>query len=160
MRLMSLVLALAGLLPQCSHAATMAEGEAFPYAIARRGCTQEDAPALEVYLSKEPFDGRGLPRVPYLRLEVAWADWPQITGRSLVLMPLSRSGLDPKQHVVRAELNEEEQKPPTWLAGSLVLRSVEADRRVSGSYDLRRPDGRIIRGMFEAGWQRSRPGCG
>jgi hypothetical protein len=43
----------------------------FPYAFATRGCTQEDAPALEIYFTEAPFKGDGTPAPPYLRIEIA-----------------------------------------------------------------------------------------
>jgi hypothetical protein len=125
-----------------------------------RGCTQEDAPALEVYLSERPFSGNGEPAEPYLRIEVGGADWNRLTGRSLELIPLSRRGVDPSKPVVRAELDLQ-RGSPIWLSGSLLLSRAELDRPVEGSYNLAAPDGQRWVGTFKATWVKTRgSGCG
>jgi hypothetical protein len=132
----------------------------YPYAVARRGCTQEDAPALEIYLTKERWDGRGEPASPFVRFEVAWTDWAQISDSSLALVPLSRQGIDRRQHVVRGELKLAEGKSSSWLTGRIVLKRVEMNRRAEGSYDLVGPDKGSLLGSFNAVWIESSGGCG
>jgi hypothetical protein len=46
----------------------------YTYALAFRGCMQEDARALEVYLTQEPYSGEASPPMPYIRIEVEWSD--------------------------------------------------------------------------------------
>src|SRR5690348_14649052 len=59
----------------CAQQATPTRGaqveQSFPHAFARRGCTQEDAPALEIFLTKVPFSGIGDPPPSYIRVELS-----------------------------------------------------------------------------------------
>jgi hypothetical protein len=131
----------------------------FVSAVAMRGCTQEDIPALELYLTSEAYSGAGLPATPYLRIEVAWDEWGKHEGRNLELIPLSRQGGHHRRPVVRAELDLA-QAGPVWLAGRLHLEKVDIDRRVEGSYVFSAPDGRILTGSFRASWISRRVVCG
>src|ERR1700759_4464218 len=63
----------------------------FPYAFATRGCTQEDAPALEIYFTEAQFKGDGTPAPPYLRIEIASRVNETIAPLSAELMPLRRA---------------------------------------------------------------------
>lgn len=137
-----------------------ASPEDYRYAIARRGCTQEDAPALEIYLTRKRFEGQGEPAQSYLRIEVAWTDWTRIADSSFDLIPLSRHGVNPKQHVVRGELKIAGEKASSWLSGRLVLKNVDQGRQVEGSYDLLTPDRNPLRGTFRANWIERGAGCG
>jgi hypothetical protein len=131
----------------------------FPHAVALRGCTQEDAPALEVYLTREPYGGHAVPGTPYLRVEIAWGDWQQLVGSDLVLVPLSRQGLAPQQPIARAELHLE-QGASVWLRGTLRLTRVEVEQQVEGSYDFVGPDVHAWMGTFTALWVLGRHQCG
>src|SRR5262245_33375072 len=100
--MMSTVLAIVAALAVADSSQTTRASDGYSYAVARRGCTQEDAPAMEIYLTRTQFDGQGLPPTPYVRIEVAWSDWVRLIDTQLPLIPLSRQGLDPKLQVVRA----------------------------------------------------------
>jgi hypothetical protein len=152
--LTSAVLAIAGWLN-----ATATAAERFAYAAAGRGCTQEDAPALEIYLTSQPFSGADLPAPPLIRIEVAWDDWMRLREREISMSPLSGGSLDPQQPLARAEL-EQPSTSPVWLGGTIRLMAVEPDRRVAGSYALSTPDGRAWLDGFEARWLDRRPVCG
>jgi hypothetical protein len=152
--LTSAVLAIAGGL---NAAAT--DADRFPYAAAGRGCTQEDAPALEIYLTSQPFSGPDLPAPPLIRIEVAWDDWMRLREREIPMSPLSRRSRDPQQPLARAEL-EQPSTSPVWLGGTIRLMVVEPDRRVVGAYALSAPDARAWSDGFEAHWLDRRPVCG
>src|SRR6478672_2011762 len=80
-------------------------GQNFPFAYALRGCTQEDAPALEIYLTQVGFNGEGTPSPPYLRIEIASPPTETIGRLTLQLIPLRRDPAKPGR-IVRAELME------------------------------------------------------
>src|SRR5207237_48284 len=105
----------------------------FPHSVAIRGCTQEDAPALELYVTQQPYNGRGEPDKADLHIEIAWGDWSKMVGRDLDLVSLSRRGAEKQKHVVRAE-HVVERAEPSWLKGTLRLNSVEVDHQIEGSY--------------------------
>ena len=131
----------------------------YRFAVARRGCTQEDAPALEIYLTQRQFAGVGQPPIPHIRIELAWTDWVRLTDTTLTLAPLSRRGLKRNQPLVRAELNRAEHEQE-WLTGTLVLRRIECQDVVEGSYDFAEPGDRRLRGTFSAKWVAGTGGCG
>jgi hypothetical protein len=130
----------------------------FTEATARRGCSQEDAPALEIYLTRERFETRGEPDPPYLRFEIAGRDHTALIGQSIELAGLSRVGRDAAQPLARAEFND---RSPThqWLRGTVRLERVEVDRPVEGAYDVE-GDGEKWAGTFSARWIAGTGGCG
>jgi hypothetical protein len=132
-------------------------GTQFAHAVAMRGCTQEDIPALEVYLTPSAYDGRQQPPKPHIRIEIERAEWDQLVGKDLELAPLSRQGLQ-RQVLARAELNAEE-GPPIWLQGKVRLQTVKLDELVEGSYEFHGPKGEW-KGSFRARWLRRTPACG
>src|SRR4051812_15926247 len=60
--------------------------QAFPHAFAKRGCTQEDAPALEIYLTKTALNGAGEPSPPYIRVEISSSPTEVIGPASMSLI--------------------------------------------------------------------------
>jgi hypothetical protein len=147
------------LLSCVAAAVTSAAVQEFPYAEARRGCTQEDARALEIYLTQRPDAGGAEPAPPYLRIEISWSDWSVLLDRDFALSPLSRPPGDRPGPVVRAELNLS-RGAPVWLRGALRLSRVEVDREVAGSYAFTQPDGNALTGGFTAPWRAGGSGCG
>lgn len=133
--------------------------DTYPHAHARRGCTQEDAPALEIYLTPQRTEGPGQPAPPYVHIEVAWTDWDAAASTRLELVPLSRHGVDPRKPIVRAELVREAGES-IWLRGTLQLRSVDVGRRVDGTYRFIGPGDEPLNGTFTATWIDSPGGCG
>ena len=131
----------------------------FPHAVALRGCTQEDAPALELYLTPGIYSGQGEPHKPYLHIELAGSNWEKLRGRDLDLLPLSRQGIDTKKPIVRADLNLEEQSP-VWLRGSLHLEVIDVGRKVVGAYKFVEAEGIQRSGVFNARWIPLRQTCG
>ena len=131
----------------------------YTYALASRGCMQEDARALEVYLTQEPYSGEAFPPVPYIRIEVEWSDWKNLIGKDLKLAQLSRHRPDPQTPTVRAELNLERQQR-VWLRGTLCLKKVEVNKQVEGSYEFAEPNYLKWTGMFKAQWGKDRLPCG
>jgi hypothetical protein len=134
------------------------DSAAFPHALARRGCTQEDAPALEVLLTRTPYDGKDEPPKPYLHIEIEWGDFSRLAGKELELIPLSRHGVDPKKLIVRAGLVAD--GAPVWLSGTLCLKRVEIDKQVEGSYRFAAPDKSVWVGKFKSPWVAGRHTCG
>lgn len=133
---------------------------AFPYAFARRGCTQEDAPAIEIYLTRVRYAGGGEPATPFIRIEIASGDLARVVDTTISLVPLSRHGIDRNQRIARAELNQSKSRT-VWLKGSLRLARVEPGKGVDGRYDIVDPSGRVWRGEVRANWRESSsPGCG
>ena len=129
------------------------------HAVARRGCTQEDLPAVEIFLSHARWDGSAAtePPAPYLRLEVAWGAWSRAGGRPLALIPLRRHAED--SLVVRGAWHVTT-TTPVWLQGTVTLREVSVGHRVVGEYDVREPGGTRRVGRFTAAWVDARGGCG
>src|SRR5690348_18443649 len=64
--------------------------DALLYVIAKRGCTQEDAPALEIYFSRTRYSGVGDPKPPYLRFEISSSSIDPLKPGTLVLSGLQR----------------------------------------------------------------------
>jgi hypothetical protein len=125
--------------------------DTFTNAVAFHGETQEDAPALEIYLTRVPHANVMEPVPPYLHIEVAGRNWDELIGKDIELVPLSRHGLDPSKPIVRAEINLEGEKS-TWLKGTLRLNKVEVGQRVEGTYHFTDPADRHWAGSFEASW--------
>jgi hypothetical protein len=123
-----------------------------------RGCTQEDAPALEIYLTRAPFDGRGEPPEPYIRVEISSSATETITRGTFRLSPLRRDP-DAAGRVVRAELVEPGHDP-IWLTGTIVLSKAAPGRRISGRLDVKTPDGKNLPGDFTAEYINRTSVCG
>jgi hypothetical protein len=130
----------------------------FPYAVAMRGCTQEDAPALEIYFTETPFEGDGTPAPPYLRIEIASRANEKIENLSAELSPLRR---DPAKQgrLVRAELMEASQKS-SWLSGKIDLKEAVPGASVSGHFDFTSPTGAVFSRSFSAPYSNRSVGCG
>jgi hypothetical protein len=124
---------------------------------------QNDARAMEVYLTQEPYSGRALPPRPYIRMETEWSDWENVVGKELKLAQLSQLNPDPHMPTVRAELNPERQER-VWLLGTVRLKKVEVNKQVEGSYEFTGPNNLKWAGMFKAQWDKDRSkdrlGCG
>jgi len=115
--------------------------EAFHHAIARRGCTQEDAPALEIYLTNTPFDGVGDPLPPYIRIEVSSSPEETLGPVSLTLIQIRRDPTKPGR-IARAQLvgvgNVNH-----WLVGNVTLTEAVPGGDVSGRYEFTTPTGKL-----------------
>jgi hypothetical protein len=125
----------------------------YTYALASRGCMQTDAPALEVYLTQEPYSGKAPPPKPYIRMEIEWGDWKNAVGKDLKLV--YRRGPDTQTPIARAELNLERQER-IWLRGTLRLKKVEVNKQVEGSYEFAGPNNLKWTGAFKALWSKGR----
>jgi len=130
----------------------------YTYALAFRGCMQEDARALVVYLTEEPYSGEAWAPTPYISIEIEWSNWENVVGKGLKLAQLSQRGPDPQMPTVRAALNLERQKP-AWLRGMLRLKKVEVNKQVEGSYEFAGPNNLKWTGMFTAQWGKDRLPC-
>jgi hypothetical protein len=114
---------------------------------------QNDAPALEVYLTQEPYSGEAAAPMPYIRIEIEWSDWENVVGKDLKLAQLSQR--EPHMPTVRAEFNPERQER-VWLMGALRLKKVEVNNQVEGSYEFTGPNNLKWTGAFKALWSKSR----
>lgn len=88
----------------------------FGHALATRGCTQEDFPAIEIVLTRLAWDGAGPIPKPYIRIEASGA--PLDARRDMQLTPLRRDPADPL--IVRAAVVGDDRL--VWLTGTLRLR--------------------------------------
>jgi hypothetical protein len=131
---------------------------AFPYAFAKGGCTQEDAPALEIYLTKARFTGTGDPSPPYIRVEISSFPGEIIAPVSLSLIQMRR---DPRRsgRIARAELVESIRNP-LWLSGTITLHEAVPGRQVSGHYNFTAPAGGQLDSSFIAEYSNQTAACG
>ena len=130
----------------------------FSYVVAMRGCTQEDAPALEIYLTRAPFDGSGEPPEPYIRVEISSSPTETITRGTFKLSPLRRDP-DAAGRVARAQLVERGHDP-IWLTGTIVLSNVAPGQRVSGRLKGKTSSGKNLLGDFTAEYSKRTSVCG
>jgi hypothetical protein len=130
----------------------------FPHIFATRGCTQEDAPALEIFLTPSVFAGPGEPAPPYIRIEIGSPANETIRSSSLTLSPLRR---DPAQagRLARAELVRQGQDP-VWLSGSLTLTEAVPGRQVAGRFDFATPTGLTLNRDFKTDYSARKVVCG
>jgi len=145
----------------CAQAAPPPDGSlehSFPHAFAMRGCTQEDAPALEIYFTQTPFAGVGDPSPSYIRVEISSSPAERMEPASYSLTPVRRDPTKPGR-VVRAELVE---SPHTskWLTGTLTLTEVKPGQRVSGHYAFTTQEGRRLDSSFTAEFSNRSAVCG
>lgn len=128
----------------------------FPYAFAMRGCTQEDAPALELYLVSTPPAGE-TPAPPFIRIEVSSRPSETFAAETFALVPLRR---DPAHsgRIVRGELRTDE-RTQQWLSGTLTFIPA-ASGQVAGFYDFSLPPNRRFAGEFKAPIVRTDAVCG
>lgn len=147
------------ILATASPAPASGGDQRFLYSAAVRGCTQEDAPALELYFTVAPFDGAGEPTAPYLRVEVAAAPTEVLSGATLNLIPSLRRGAGQSGRIARAELVAVAHTE-TWLSGTVVLDQAKPGQDVAGHYDLTAPDGRRLTHAFHALWNPRPTVCG
>jgi hypothetical protein len=131
----------------------------FPFAFATRGCTQEDAPALEIYFTGVQFKGEGTPAPPYLRIEIASRVNETIASFSAELTQLRR---DPAKQgrLVRAELMEEAGQKSTWLFGRIELKEAVPGASVTGHFDFTSPAGAVFSRSFSAPYSNRPAVCG
>jgi hypothetical protein len=130
----------------------------FPHAFARRGCTQEDAPALEIFLTRVPFSGIGDPPPSYVRVELSSSPTEKIESSSFTLIQMRRDPAKPGR-VVRAELVEASHKS-IWLSGTITLNEAVPGERVSGRYALSTPAGQLLDSTFIAEYSKKPTVCG
>jgi hypothetical protein len=130
----------------------------FNHALARRGCTQEDAPALEIYLTRVPFSGEGDPPPPSIRIEISSPVSESIPRGTFRLSPLRRNTAVPGR-IVRAML-EEEGKGLVWLTGSVMIGGPTSTDRVTGRFDVSVPGGKKWSGTFAADYSKRTSVCG
>jgi len=119
-------------------------------AIAYRGCTQEDAPALMIRL-ENVGDAKAT-----VEIEVAGtenASWPM----KIALSPLRRENVGVRTFGRAAYLGGKE---PSFLEGEIVIAIVEKERRIEGTYALRLPDGARVAGAYTAEWRAGAVACG
>jgi len=127
------------------------------HAFATRGCTQEDAPALEIYLTPSAYDGATDPTPPYLRFEISASPTEDLSNLSLELQPLRRSGGATK--IARAEWVTAPRNS-TFLSGTLNLEKALPGSQIAGRYQLITPNGQHLNQSFQAPWPTKSSVCG
>jgi hypothetical protein len=132
--------------------------QTFPHAYAMRGCTQEDAPALEIYLTQTPFAGVGEASAPYIRVEISSLPSEAMEPASFNLIQMRRDPTRPGR-IVRAALVESKHDPK-WLSGTIALTEVTPGLRVSGHYDFTTPAGKRLDSSFTAEYSNRNAVCG
>lgn len=144
--------------PQAAPSGDKKLEQTFPHAFAKRGCTQEDAPALEIYLTQTPFTGAGDPSPPYIRVEISSSPSETMNSLSLNLIQMRRDPTRPGR-IVRAELVES-RRNSIWLSGTIALNEATPGGHVSGHYDVTTPDGRRLDSSFTAEYSKRPAVCG
>lgn len=129
----------------------------FPLVQAGRGCTQEDAPAAEIYFFAKK-DDTGEPVAPYVRVEISGLARERIPPATFRLMPLRRNPNE-RRRIVRAELV---QKPGSslWLDGSIAIRADNPQTGITGRIDLISPKGEAWSRAFSARYANRQAVCG
>jgi hypothetical protein len=128
------------------------------HVFATRGCTQEDAPALEIYLTQSPFAGAGEPAPPYIRIEISSHPDETIHSVSLTLIQMRRDPAKPGR-IARAELVEPG-KDRVWLSGTIILNEAAPGQQVSGQYDFTTPTGLALNRSFKTDYSKRNAVCG
>ena len=134
-----------------------APSESFRYAVARRGCTQEDAPAIEIVLSTQTYSGVGEPPAPHIRVEIASSPPEGLRDVTLNLLALRRRPGEIGR-IARAELVDKG-RDHFWLTGSVHIASLVPDQSVSGSYNFVWESGEL-KGDFQARIVKHQAVCG
>jgi hypothetical protein len=130
----------------------------FPHAYTMRGCTQEDAPALEIYVTQSPYTGAGDPSAPYIRFEISSPVRETLPSATFELGPLHRDPAKPGR-IVRGEFVDSKESSG-WLSGKLKLEHFVPDKQLSGHYDVTLPDGRRLQRSFVAVYLSRTATCG
>ncbi len=127
----------------------------FSRAIAANGCTQEDIPGMEIFLSETGATNRQPDGKPYIRIEVARA-----RAGNPVDVKLSALYPDPAQPTLARATLHDGKGDWKWLSGSLKLRQTIPAGPVVGSYSFCAPDQRCFSGNFSATWRPGMARCG
>jgi hypothetical protein len=127
----------------------------FAHSIAGNGCTQEDIPGVEIFLTADAWSGQAPAPVPYIRIEVArpHAGAPI----DIEMSPLKRDLA--KATLARAALHRDK-SPTVWLTGILHFQQDSASRSVAGSYSFCADDRTCFSGSFAAPWRPGPTRCG
>jgi hypothetical protein len=128
------------------------------YVAAKRGCTQEDAPALEIYFTRAQYNGVGDAEPPYLRFEISSSPRETLTAGSYVLSGLRREE-GKTGRIVRGELVRTEHDM-VWLTGTIELEEAVPGKQVRGRYDVRAPGGPRLINSFRAEYSSNIALCG
>jgi hypothetical protein len=145
----------------CTHAAPPPDRkpeQGFSNAFAMRGCTQEDVPAMEIYLTQSPYTGVGRPSLPYIRIEISSSPEERIASVTLHLIQLRRDPTN-RSRIARAELVEFGHAS-TWLSGTVELSDATPGEKVVGRYNVMAPDGGRYKSDFVTEYSRRAAVCG
>jgi hypothetical protein len=124
----------------------------------QRSCTQEDAPALEIYLTHDAYSGEGEPSPPYLRLEISSPANEVLDTPVSVRLLMGRRDPAKPGRIARAQLVEKGQ-PPVWLSGTVSLTTLRQDW-VEGQFEVDMPAGKPWRTRFKAAYRKQASVCG
>jgi hypothetical protein len=129
-------------------------------ATARRGCTEEDLPAVLIFLSSEHPRSDSFPPKPFIKIEIATTNLFSLKGQELALIPLNRNEGPQGKRVVRAQWQSTESAKPIWLYGNMHIEDVDAAQRIRATYKFRGPSDEQLEGRFDAQWQSVASVCG
>ena len=145
---------LTSLATACTHAGP-ADPAPFLHALAMPGCTQEDIPAVEILLTKSPWNGEPPVPTPHVRIEVAG-----VAAGARAEIPLSGIRRDPSQRVLARAGFHADDKSETWLSGTLQVYREGRTLPVQGSYTFCGEDRKCFQGSFNAPWRQRAARCG
>ena len=130
----------------------------FSYVLAKRGCTQEDAPALEIYFNQNPYTGVGDATPPYIHFEISSSPSETIKSLSFELGPMRRD-LKKQGRIIRAEFVESIHSS-VWLTGVIVLDEAVPGGHISGHYNVATPKGQHFKNIFRTEYTVHTAVCG
>jgi hypothetical protein len=126
----------------CSSDTVSAPLRGFVYSAAAFQCGPADGPAVAIYLAPNPV-GSIEPSPPFVRVYVP-VQVDQLTSH---VWPISSANTE-----AAAWFHRDGSTYELAETGYMIVTSVESDKTVSGSVDLRFPDSGHIRSVFRATW--------
>lgn len=129
----------------------------YPQVQAARGCTQEDAPAVEIYFFVRQT-ASGEPVEPFVRVEISGRARDIIPPAKYRLMPLRRN-IEERRRIVRAELVEK-RGSSVWLDGTIAIRADNPETGIAGRVDMISPTKQAWSRTFSARYVRRQALCG
>ncbi|HEX5634583.1 MAG TPA: hypothetical protein VFX50_15180 [Gemmatimonadales bacterium] len=134
----------------CSNDDPTTSPSGYPIAYATNACGPADGPATRLYLTADSVDG--LPSdVPRIEIGI-YKDVSELQGRSF---SLGKSTADGWAGRCPAQGTCE-----TAESADVTFRRSAADTLLSGTVQLRFPDGTTVSGGFHAEWRRTQQLCG
>ena len=138
-----------------SSTACASEPLPLPFVFARAGCTQEDIPGVEIFLTASAWNGEGSPPPPYVHIEAAG-----VRGRTYSAIPLTPGRRDPAQPLLARAQFRAGPGPSVRLTGTLGFDQKGPHMPIHGTYHFCVDGGRCFDGSFVADWRPGPAVCG